>query len=68
MLVTGVLRWCERNKERGRFPTRQRSVLLELMMTGDARQLLSRFGVERGKIEVLVTDVLQWCERNTQRE
>ena len=34
---------------------RQRSVLSELMMTGDTRQRLSRFGVERGKMEVLVS-------------
>ena len=55
MLVTGVLRSYERNRERGRFPTRQRSVLSELMMTGDIRQRLLRFGVERGKMEVLVS-------------
>ena len=37
-------------------------------MTGDARQRLSRFGVERGKMEVLVTDVVQWCEQERERE
>ena len=37
-----------------RFPTRQRSVSSELVMIGNARQRLSRFGVDRGKMEVLV--------------
>ena len=55
MLVTGVLQSCERNRERGHFPTRQRSVLSEMMMTGDIRQRLSRFGVERGKMELLAS-------------
>ena len=58
-----------RETERGHFPTRQRLVLLELMMTGDIRQRLSRFGVERMKMEVLVSG--DWCGtvlREKQRE
>ena len=44
----------------GRLPTRP-------MMIGDVIWRLSRFGVDRGKMEVLVTSVLWWCERNTER-
>ena len=58
-----------RETQRGHFPTRQRLVLLELMMTGDIRQRLSRFGVERRKMEVLVSG--DWCGtvlREKQRE
>ena len=33
---------------------RQKSISSELVIIGDARQWLSRFGVKRGKIEVSV--------------
>ena len=38
----------------GRFLMRQKSVLSKLVMIDDVRQQLSRFGVEKGKIEVPV--------------
>ena len=44
----------ETERERGHFSMRQRSVSSKLMMIGDTRQRLSRFGVERGMMEVLV--------------
>ena len=46
--------WRQWRDNFGHFLMRQRSVSSELVMIGHARQQLSRFGVERGKMEVSV--------------
>ena len=46
--------WRQRGDNFRRFSTRRRSVSSELVMIGNARQWLSRFGVKRGKMEVPV--------------
>ena len=55
--------WRQWRDNFGHFLTRQRLVSSELVMIGNARQRLSRFGVERGKMEVPV-----WYERERERE
>ena len=57
--------WRQWRDNFGHFLMRQRSVSSELVMIGNSRQQLSRFGVERGKMEVPV-----WYggERERERE
>ena len=54
LLASKVGIWKQWSDIFGRFLMRQKSVSSELVMIDDVRQQLSRFGVEKGKIEVPV--------------